>query len=257
LTNILKCDFYRLRKFKPLYFSFIASALLSFLLVSLIKQDIRFGISIVGNLTVLKNFNDIFLIGANYQKGLGILVAIVISLFVGQEYSYKTWKLKCFNTKNRSIIYFSKMIQAIVVSIIIPAIFQLIALLFYGNFSILNNEVYILTLITSGVSYATLGVVICFINIVMKSHISSIVASICYVLLLDTFVSIGNSLFSFTDITEKIFKYFIDFSPYGINKIIISGNVTQESLFQAFIILVVSTTVAYLLGTQLFKKYEL
>ncbi len=57
------------------------------MLMILNGQDIRIGISIFGNLTTFISPEDVIALGVQYQKGLGIIVAVFISVFIGQGVS--------------------------------------------------------------------------------------------------------------------------------------------------------------------------
>jgi len=90
MTNIWKNDLYRIGKSKLLYGVVAFTCFIAFSLIMLMRQDIRLGISVFGNLTAFKGIDDIIRIGIAYQKGLGILVAVLISVFIGQEYQWQT-----------------------------------------------------------------------------------------------------------------------------------------------------------------------
>jgi hypothetical protein len=91
MTKLLKSDLYRIGRSK-LFYSIIAfTGFFAFILMMIMRQDIRIGISIFGNLTVFKRIEDIIRIGIAYQKGLGVLIAILISVWVSQEYQWNTW----------------------------------------------------------------------------------------------------------------------------------------------------------------------
>ncbi|MDD4347341.1 MAG: hypothetical protein PHZ11_10805 [Desulfitobacteriaceae bacterium] len=129
MTNIWKSDLYRFGKSKLFYDIAVFTCIIAFLLIMLMRQDIRLGISIFGDLTAFKKIDDIIRIGIAYQKGLGILVAVLISIFIGQEYQWQTWQQKWMTSKNRIFIYLSKAVLSSAVSAAIFLIFQIVALL--------------------------------------------------------------------------------------------------------------------------------
>lgn len=59
MTNIWKSDLYRIGKSKLLYGIAAFTFIIAFLLIMLIRQDIRLGISIFGDLKAFKKIDDI------------------------------------------------------------------------------------------------------------------------------------------------------------------------------------------------------
>ena len=81
MANVLKSDLYRFGKSKLFYGIAAFTGMIAFLLIMLIHQDIRLGVSVLGDLTAFRKIDDIIRIGVEYHKGLGILVAVLISVF--------------------------------------------------------------------------------------------------------------------------------------------------------------------------------
>jgi ABC-type transport system involved in multi-copper enzyme maturation permease subunit len=129
----LKSDLYRIGKSKLFYGITAFTGIIALLLVILVRQDINLGISVIGELTSFKTFEDVALIGIKYQKGLGILVAVLISVFIGQEYQWQTWQQKWVKIKSRSCIYLSKAMLSSAISVVIFLTFQIVALLGSGQ----------------------------------------------------------------------------------------------------------------------------
>ena len=141
MTELLKSDLYRFGKSKLFYGILAFTGIIAFSLMMVMRQDIRLGISVFGNMTAFKGADDIIRIGSEYQKGLGILVAILLSVFIGQEYQWKTWQHKWIINKSRSRIYLSKAILSSATSAAIFLIFELIALFSSGQIGhILTSE---------------------------------------------------------------------------------------------------------------------
>ncbi len=124
MTAIWKGDLYRIGKSKLFYGIAAFTCIIAFLLTMLVRQDIRLGISIFGDLTAFIKTDDIIRIGIEYQKGLGIFVAILISVFIGQEYQWQTWQQKWMISKNRIFMYLSKAALSSAVSVVIFLIFK-------------------------------------------------------------------------------------------------------------------------------------
>jgi ABC-type transport system involved in multi-copper enzyme maturation permease subunit len=82
MIKLLRSDFYRFGRNKMFYGVLAFTSILAFFLMMIMRQDIRVGISVFGNLTAFKGIEDIIRIGTEYQKGLGILIAILISVWI-------------------------------------------------------------------------------------------------------------------------------------------------------------------------------
>ena len=246
-----------MQKNKALYLILTINVIISIALVTLVKQDIRLGISIIGNIAVFKSIEDIILVGANYQKGLGILIAIAISLFIGQEYSFKTWKLKCIENGHRSYIYLSKMIVSMLLSVGVLIVFQGVSLLFYWHSSEVITSNYIFTVTSAIFVYATLGAVICFLSMVIKSNTVATIASISYILLFETFVSILKPAVNFSVTLSNIFNWTINHSVYGMNNLIQLGNASIDTLLFTSINSIVIISLTLFIGCSIFKRLNI
>ena len=161
------------------------------MLIMLMRQDIRLGISVFGNLTAFKEIDNIIRIGITYQKGLGILVAVLISVFIDQEYQWQTWQQKWLTSKNRIYIYLSKAVLSSAVSAAIFLIFQIVALLSSSQIQEILTLEYTGTMISGIFVYAALGSVICLLSMLIKSSTASIIVCLGYVLFSETLVSVS------------------------------------------------------------------
>jgi hypothetical protein len=167
MTELLAGDLYRLKKSQLLRGIMILVCFLSFLLIITIRQDIRVGISVFGNLTAFKGIPDVIRVGTQYQKGLGILAAILISVFIGQEYQWKTWQHKWTIHRSRARIYL---------------VFESIALLSSGQIHSIVTSEYVTFIACGFALYSALGACICAISLAIKNNATSIVISLLYVL---------------------------------------------------------------------------
>ncbi len=119
MPEVLMADVYRFGKSKLFYGMAIFTGMLAFFLVMIIRQNVRFGVSVFGDLIAFKEIADVIRIGAAYQKGLGIVAAVMISIFIGQEYQWKTWQHKWMVTQSRSSIYLSKVVLSSAFSVVL------------------------------------------------------------------------------------------------------------------------------------------
>lgn len=256
MTKILRTDLYRLGRSKLYYGIMAFTGILAFFLMMIMRQDIRVGISVFGNLTAFKGIEDIIRIGTEYQKGLGILVAILISVWIGQEYQWKTWQHKWIISKSRAGIYLSKAIVSSAISAAVFLLFELIALLSSGQISSILAGGYISTVICGAAVYAALGVVICLLSMLIKNHTTSIIVCLCYVLFSETLWSAIRNLSNFSSVV-KIVELGMRHSIYGMSTIISSTSVSTDLAIGIVINSVVIMLIATVLGLIVFRKFEL
>lgn len=257
MIRLLRSDLYRFGKSKLFYGILAFTSILAFLLMMIMRQDIRVGISVFGNLTAFKGIEDIFLVGTEYQKGLGILVAILISVWIGQEYQWKTWQHKWIINKSRIRIYLSKAILSSAASAVVFLIFELIALLSSGQISNILTGEYVATVICGFAIYAALGAVICLLSMLIKSNTTSTIVCLCYVLFSETFWSAMRNLSNFSSDVVEIVESGIQHSIYGMSTIISTTSVSADMTISIVINSVVIMLTATVFGLIIFRKYEL
>ncbi len=257
MTNLLRSDLYRFGKSKLLYGIMTFTGILAFLLMMTMRQDIRVGISVFGNLTAFKGIADIFRIGTEYQKGLGILIAILISVLIGQEYQWKTWQHKWIIGKSRTRIYLSKAILSSATAAAVFLLFELIALFSSGQISNILTGEYVAMIICGFTIYAALGTVICLLSMLIRNSTTSIIVCLCYVLFSETFWSASRNLSNFSSGVVKIVELGMRHSIYGMSAIIsstpLSADMTISIVINSVVIMLMSTV----FGLFVFRKYEL
>lgn len=123
----IKRDMRRLIKSQHIYFGLIIVIALSVFLSLIISNGIKFGISIFGDLTMFKNAQEIFNTGLNYTKGIGLVSAVLICLYIGKEYQNKTWQHLVSCNVDRVKIYTSKLISSITISVSLFLTYELIS----------------------------------------------------------------------------------------------------------------------------------
>ena len=257
MGNILRGDLYRLGKSKLLYGLAVFTGITAFLLIMLNRQDIRLGISVFGELTAFKTIDDIVRIGVEYYKGLGILVAILISVFIGQEYQWKTWQHKWITSKSRVGIYLSKAILSSAVSVLIFLLFESVAVLSSGQMRGIMTEAYGMTILGGVFIYATLGIVVCMFAMLLKNSTTSAIVCLGYILFSETLVSVIKNIGSVSGATTKVAEWLIQRSLYGMSTVVggtlVTANQITPILLNSLVIVVLSTAT----GVLFFRKYEL
>lgn len=256
MFNVFKGDVYRYGKSNLFYGTAVFTSVLAFLLVLVIRQDIRFGISVFGDLTAFKDIDDIVRIGTAYQKGLGILIAILISVFIGEEYQWKTWQHKWMINKSRSGIYLSKAVLSSLTAIVIFLLFQAIVLLGSGQMPELLTTEYAVMMTCSVFIYAALGTVLCFLAMLIKNSTASTIVCLSYVLLSETLISVIKNVAVFSGMVARLVEWVIQHSIYGMSSLVSSAEVSTDLilpiLLNSAVIMIVSTSI----GLFIFKKVE-
>lgn len=256
MLRIWKSDLYRFGKSKLAYGVLAFACVLAFALTMMIRQDIRLGISVFGNLTAFKGIDDIVRIGVQYHKGLGLLIAVLISVFIGQEYLWKTWQHKWIAGKSRIRIYLSKAILSSVLAAVIFLIFEMVVLVCSGQIQEMFTSEYVAMIVCGTFVYAALGSVICTLSMLIRNSVASIIVCLGYVLLSETLVTVIKNISGISDKAAMVGDWLISHSIYGMS-LRICGVVTPESIIpflaNSAAIILLSTTI----GMLVFRKYEL
>ena len=253
---IWKSDLYRFGRSKLFYGIMAFTCFLAVTLTMFIRQDIRLGISVFGNLTAFKSIADIISIGVQYQKGLGILIAVLISVFIGQEYLWKTWQNKWIAGKNRTSIYLSKVLLSSVVSTAIFLLFEIVVLLCSGQMKEIFSVNFVSMIVCSSFIYAAIGAVLCMISMLIKNSLTSTLVCLGYILFSETLASLTLNISGISSVTAKIGDWIIRHSLYGMS-LKINGIGSPENILPIFVNSVAIIILSTVTGTLLFRKYEL
>ena len=198
MPNVLKSDFYRFAISGKLLYGLLALvSVISFLLVMMVRSDISLGIGASDTWIIISEIDDIIRMGIQFHNGLlGVVVAVLISVFIGQEYQWKTWQNKWVTNQNRSHIYLSKMVLSSFASAVIFLVYQLVAIFSSGQIGSILTREYAFMIICGLFIYAALGAVICLIAMSAKNSIAGVIMCLCYVLFIETFLFAVSNLAS-------------------------------------------------------------
>ena len=257
MMAVWKSDLYRFGKSKLFYGIAGFTCLIAFALSMLLWQDVRLGISVFGNLSVFKTTDDIVKIGVQYHKALGILVAVLISVFIGQEYAWKTWQHKWIIRKSRTRMYLSKAILSATVSAAIFVIFEMVALLCSGQIKELLTSSYAAMMIGSVFIYAALGSVICMLSMLIKNNTASTIVCLVYVLFSETLMSIIRNIGGLLEMTAKVSEWIVGHSIYGMSTVACDASVSMGNVLPIFISSVAIIILSTIIGMFVFRKYGL
>jgi hypothetical protein len=254
---VIKSDIYRFGKSKLFYGILLLTVLIALFLALLIRQDIRLGISVFGNLIAFRGVEDIIRTGAVYYNGLGVFVAILIAVFIGQEYQWKTWQHKWNISKSRVKIYLSKFALSSTISAVIFLVFQSVVLLGSNQTRDILTIEYALIIVSGLFIYAALGAVISMFSMLIKNTTASIIACLGYVLMSETTAHLIEILGNISDTASSVVGWFIRHSIYGMATIIsstaVTWPITASIVINALLIMIVSVAI----GLAVFHRYEL
>ena len=258
MSNIFKCDLYRFGKSKLLYGIAAFTAFIALSLTLMIRQDIRLGVSISGDVGFMfRNIDDVIRTGLQHHKLLGIFVAILLSVFIGQEYQWKTWQHKWITNKSRTRIYLSKAIFSAVGAVAIFLIYQFIVLIFGGQMREMLTGAYFATVISGMFIYAALGAVICLFSMLIKNNTASTIICLCYVMFSETIASLLGNVNNFSSTLGRFVGFSIKHSVFGMSAIASSPDFTiahtAPIIINALAIILLSTA----FGMTVFRRYEL
>ena len=258
MSKIFMCDLYRLGKSKLLYGIGAFTAVIALSLTVMISQDIRLGISISGDVGfIFRNIDDVICTGVQYHKLLGVFVAILLSVFIGQEYQWKTWQHKWITNKSRARIYLSKAIFSSVGAVAVFLIYQIIVIIFSSQIREMLTGVYIATVISGIFIYAALGAVICLLSMLIKNSTASIIVCLLYILFSETIASVLGNINNFSGSLGRFVGFGIKHSVFGMSTIVSSPDFsiahTAPIIINALVIILLSTA----LGVAIFRRYEL
>ncbi len=252
MMKVIKCDFYRLFSGRMLYVVFAITILISSALSVMLNSDIRLGISIFGNLTAFKRIEDLVAIGTQYYKGLGFLLAIMLSVFIGQEYLWKTLGCKWTASQSRLKIHLSRTLLSCIVALSMYIAFQLTVIILSGEGAMLLSEQYLIMIVSGIFPYIALGAVFTMISTIAKNNVYAIIACLAYVLLSETIVSLLMNVASTIPFVEVLIKH----SIYGMSQAVSTSMTIQDTLYLC-VNAVATITISTIVGCLVFGRQEL
>lgn len=280
MLNLIRCDFYKLRKAKYSFICLIIAVLLAvgtvFLLdfsyklagdqmaqsVELSQENMQeAGVSISAE-GLVTNYEDLsassqvlLFLGGN----INILMAVIVSLFVGSEFNQGTIKNLASRNYSRSKIYMSKFIVSVVTAIFFSLVYVLVstaaatALWGFGDVS----GSYWLELLGYGsiqlllaASYASVFVMF---SILIRQNGGSLAANICFLEFLSLIASLLEMLIKhITDKSVALSVYLPD-----INMVAMAQDPTTKVVIRALCVGIGFLVVPALLGLWNFSKRDI
>lgn len=256
MMRIIKSDFYRFSKSRLMYGIMAFICLIAIVLTTLMKQDIRLGISVFGDLTAFKGINDVVGIGLRYERSLGLMAAVFISVFIGQEYLWKTWQHEWIVHKSRTAIYLSKAILSVLASTAMFLLYQVTVLSLSGQAQSLYTNEYVVMVVCGLLVYAALGAVICLLSMLIVNSVASIIVCLCYVLFSESVISLLGNISSFSEITSNVGEWIMHHSIFGMS-LRASAAVSPEAIVPILLNSMAIIGLSTAIGVMIFRKYEL
>ncbi len=253
---IIKRDLRRVFMSIDIYAGALVVLFFTLFLSVLISSGTKFGISIFGNLTIFTNGKLILLNGANYTKGIGIIVAILVSLFIAKEYRYKTFAYMLSKDISRRQIYISKLLSSIFIGVILFMTYEIIAyiILRFTDKAGMNSSEFGILLIQGILIYSVISSFICFISMSLKNYILSLILSIMFMFLESNIVMGIGKIMNIMNL-DALFSILSKYSLYGMNEVVSSG---EMSFSIEFIIASISLVgISTLFGIVIFNRKEI
>lgn len=225
------------------------------LLSLLISNEINIGISVFGNLTSFTDGESILRNAADYTKGMGLLLSVLISVFVGKEYQYRTWQHLFSHGFRRKNVYLEKLATSVLLAV---SLYLCSGITIYAVFRItgspmLTGEKFASLLLHGALLYSMLAAIICCISILVKNPIASLLLSISFVLFESAFVKTLGYVAKLCR-AERLYAIFAKTTLYGMNEMIRSS--------ESFVSSIVVSTVFWIslvtaVGILCFRRYEI
>jgi hypothetical protein len=255
---VLRNDLYRFGKSKLLYGILALTVITAMSLAMLVRQDIRLNIAVFGNVASFRNIDDVVRMGFNHN-GLGIFATVLLSVFIGQEYLWKTWQHKWIANNSRAAIYLSKLLLSSATSAAIFLIFQSVVLLVSGQAGNILTAEYAAIIVGGTFIYAALGAVVCMLSMLIKNITASIIVSLCYVLFSGQIAlgMLGVVRYNLPEAAFTVVQWFVRHSIFGMRTALVTLPVTACLAAGIVINAVVVMAVSTLIGMIIFRRYEL
>lgn len=252
----IKRDIRRLIKSQHIHLGFIIVIALSVFLSLVIGKGTKFGISVFGDLTIFKNAEAIFINGLNYTKGIGLISAVLICLYIGKEYQNKTWQHLVSCNVNRLKIYTGKLISSITISVGLFLSYEIISytILKLSNANPMPTSDFITLILNGVIVYSLLASIVCLISMIIKNPVSALIVGMFFVLFEKTIVNLIGKMLLLLKL-ENVFYFFSKHTLHGINEFILSSNTTFSPKLLLISGLMIFAT--WIIGNTLFKRYEL
>ena len=263
MTNLLKSEFYRLKKSKAFYILMAVSATFALVMAVALQggtamASLRPGDPDIQDIVKMSpNFGGAWFIGQSLGNGIhALIIGIFVSIFVSAEFNFGTMKNIVSKGFNRVQVYTAKLITCAAAALLMLVAYMVVGCL---TGTILwgfdpNGIASLGGMITLFLDQALLIIaytaVFVFVAMSLRSNGTSIGVNICVVMLVATLLQAINLLFG---------------GSVNLSNFWISGNISKlatlspagSDVVRGIVVAVVYTIAATLAGNALFKKQDI
>lgn len=228
--------------------TFISGVVLSLL----IGSNYKIGISIFGNLTTYKTLEEIALNGIDYRKGIGLLITILVSVFISQDYQYKTWQQPIHAGNSRVKIYFCRLLFSLLTGMLIFLSYEIpvyIISILLGEKILFYNIVSILC--KGMIIYFVIPCTVTCLAISIKNHMLSVLISIIYILFEQDLTRFILNILSRINLDELIGRFTL--TEIGLFAKSTGLELVPNMIVSGFVVFLITA----LIGIVLFNRQEL
>ncbi len=280
MKSLVKCDIYKLKKSRYFWICLIISVLLAAATVFLLDftyklagenmeaqieqqqaamEESGLSVSAEGIPTNYDNLSTSAQLMTFFAGNTTLIMAVLISLFVGSEFNQGTIKNIASRNYSRSAIYLSKLIVGILVSILYTLLFVLTAALIASvlwGFGDVSSDFWIHTLqrgaleLLLGAAYASLFVMF---SILIRQNGGSLAVNICFL----EFTSLILSLAEMA--AGKLLGHSVSLSQYlpDMNMSILAQNPDRGDLLRALAVGICFLVLPAFIGIWSFNKRDI
>lgn len=263
MSNILKSEFYKLKKSKAFYICIAACAALAVFIAFEIQHETAQAVlrpqdpELASFLAMRPHLGGAWFIGQSFSQGmLSLICAVFVSIFVAVEFNFGTMKNIVSKGFNRVQVYIAKFIASSAAALVMLVVFMVVAgiagtVLWGFNPSGATNVGNLIPLFfTQALLIIAFTAVFVFVAMSLRSNGASIAVNISAVVLFDVLLQAANLLIGNS----------VTLSDYWI-----AGNIsklatlspTAPDVTRGIIAAVVYTIAALLAGSTLFKKQDI
>lgn len=262
MLNLLRADFFKLKKDKTLRYALLLTlffALLNVLLLVVMKNiDMPLPPEVSGlPFTFITTTKQAFLNAFSLSNNMGFVIPIIISAFIGKEFSYGTIRNKVISGKTKKQIYFSSFITSIFISMILFLVYLALTLVMgailldYGSTFDLNEVLFLIKNTLLGlVLMIVVSAIVTFITLLSKNMTLSIILVVVITLF-------GSSILVALGTINQTFSSILSFIYVGQSSILVSGIYNNEFIIKVFISSIGTVALFTIVGSYVFTKMDL
>lgn len=263
MINLIKSEFYKLRKDKSFYILLAVSMGFALLMAFAFQGSKAMAVlmpddpDIKGIVKMAPNFSGAWFMGYSLSTDMqALIISIFVSIFVTTEFGYGPMKNIVAKGFNRTKVYIAKLITSAVAGLLMLFAFMVtggIAGTIMWGFDpshVASLGKVLLLFLDQGMLIVAYAAVFVFVSMSLRGSGASIGANICVVMLFSTLLLALNALFG---IHINIADYWLS----GNVKLLATLNPATPLVVRGLIVAVAYTVVATVAGCVIFKKQDI